>query len=45
MGFVSMGIGLLLVIVGLLADMFNRVRKNQERIMYELKKERYSKES
>jgi hypothetical protein len=35
--------GLLLVIVGLLADMFNRVRKNQERIMYELKREYYFK--
>jgi glycosyltransferase involved in cell wall biosynthesis len=44
-GFIGLGFlifGLLLVIVGLLADMFNRVRKNQERILYEMKKERYS---
>jgi glycosyltransferase involved in cell wall biosynthesis len=43
-GFIGLGFlifGLLLVIVGLLADMFNRVRVNQERIIYELKKERY----
>jgi len=43
-GFIGLGFlifGLLLVIVGLLADMFNRVRKSQERIMYELKRERY----
>ncbi len=46
-GFIGLGFlvfGLLLVIVGLLADMFNRVRKNQERIMYELKRERYGEE-
>jgi glycosyltransferase involved in cell wall biosynthesis len=46
-GFIGLGFlifGLLLVIVGLLADMFNRVRKNQERIMYELKRERYGKQ-
>jgi len=44
-GFIGLGFliwGLLLLIVGLLADMFNRVRKNQERIIYEMKKERYS---
>jgi glycosyltransferase involved in cell wall biosynthesis len=44
-GFIGLGFiifGLLLVIVGLLADMFNRVRINQERIIYELKKGRYS---
>ena len=34
--------GLLLVIVGLLADMFDRVRLNQERILYELKKKKYN---
>jgi len=46
-GFIGLGFlvfGLLLVIVGLLADMFNRVRKNQERIMYALKRERYGEE-
>jgi len=45
-GFIGLGFlifGLLLVIVGLLADMFNRVRINQERIIYELKRSRYSK--
>ena len=41
MGFGFLVFGLLLVIVGLLANMFNRVRVNQERILYELKKERY----
>jgi len=43
-GFIGFGFlifGLLLVVVGLLADMFNRVRINQERILYELKRERY----
>lgn len=40
-GFGFLVFGLLLVIVGLLANMFNRVRVNQERILYELKKERY----
>jgi hypothetical protein len=45
-GFIGLGFlifGLLLFIVGLLADMFNRVRQNQERILYEMKKERYGK--
>lgn len=43
-GFFGLGFiifGFLLIIVGLLADMFNRVRINQERILYELKKDRY----
>ena len=40
-GFGFLVFGLLLVIVGLLAGMLNRVRVNQERILYELKKERY----
>jgi hypothetical protein len=43
-GFIGLGFivfGMLLVIVGLLADMFNRVRMNQERILYELKKDKY----
>ena len=40
-GFGFLVFGLLLVVVGLLADMFNRVRVNQERILYELKRERY----
>jgi glycosyltransferase involved in cell wall biosynthesis len=43
-GFIGLGFiifGMLLVIVGLLADMFNRVRINQERIIYELKKGKY----
>ncbi|MBP6976601.1 glycosyltransferase family 2 protein [Candidatus Dojkabacteria bacterium] len=42
-GFGFLVFGLLLVIVGLLAGMFNRIRVNQERILYELKKERYDK--
>ena len=44
LGFIGLGFlvfGLLLIIVGLLADMFNRVRVNQDRILYELKKEKY----
>lgn len=40
-GFGFLVFGLLLVIVGLVAGMLNRVRINQERILYELKKERY----
>lgn len=43
-GFIGLGFlifGLLLMIVGLLADMFNRVRINQEKIIYELKKRKY----
>lgn len=43
-GFIGLGFlifGLLLFIVGLLADMFNRVRVNQEKILYELKKKKY----
>ena len=40
-GFGFLIFGLLLFIVGLLASMFNRVRDNQERILYQLKKERY----
>lgn len=44
-GFIGLGFiifGMLLVILGLLADMFNRVRLNQERILYELKKGKYN---
>lgn len=43
-GFIGLGFlifGLLLIIVGLLADMFNRMRINQEKILYELKKSKY----
>lgn len=40
-GFGFLVFGLLLFIVGLLANMFNRVRINQEKILYELKKQRY----
>jgi glycosyltransferase involved in cell wall biosynthesis len=46
-GFIGLGFlifGLLLLIIALLADMFNRVRINQERIIYELKKERHGRE-
>ena len=44
LGFIGLGFlvfGLLLVIVGLLAGMFNRVRMTQERTLYELKKQEY----
>lgn len=43
-GFIGLGFlmfGLMLLIVGLLADMFNRLRINQERILYELKRNKY----
>ncbi|MGI6476108.1 MAG: hypothetical protein ACOX0P_03480 [Candidatus Dojkabacteria bacterium] len=43
-GFIGLGFvifGMLLVIVGFLADMFNRIRLNQEKILYELKKGYY----
>lgn len=40
-GFGFLVFGLLLLIVGLVADMLNRIRMNQEKIIYELKKERY----
>lgn len=41
MGFIGLGFllfGLLFIMLGLLAGMFNRVRMNQEKILYELKK-------
>ncbi len=44
LGFVGLGFlifGLLSIMLGLLAGMFNRVRMNQEKILYELKKERF----
>ncbi len=44
LGFVGLGFlifGLLFLMLGLLAGMFNRVRMNQEKILYELKKERF----
>lgn len=40
-GFGFLVLGLLLIIVGLVADMLNRVRINQEKILYELKRQRY----
>lgn len=40
-GFGFLVFGLLLMVVGLVAGMINRIRVNQERILYELKKERY----
>lgn len=45
-GFVALGFliyGLLLGTIGLLADMLNRMRVNQERILYELNKQKYDK--
>ncbi len=46
MGFIGLGFlifGLLFIMLGLLAGMFNRIRVNQERILYELKKGKYDK--
>ena len=46
LGFLGLGffiLGLFLVVIGLLANMVNRVRKNQERTLYELKKSQYGK--
>lgn len=43
-GFIGLGfgvIGLLILIIALISDMLNRIRKNQDRILYELKKSRY----
>ncbi len=43
LGFLGAGfiiLGLFLLIVGLLADMFNRIRINQERIIYQMKKDK-----
>lgn len=40
-GFGFLVFGLILMVVGLVAGMINRIRVNQERILYELKKERY----
>jgi glycosyltransferase involved in cell wall biosynthesis len=45
-GFIALGFliyGLLLGTIGLLADMLNRMRVNQERILYELNKQKYDK--
>jgi glycosyltransferase involved in cell wall biosynthesis len=45
-GFIALGFliyGLLLATVGLLADMLNRMRVNQEKILYELNKQKYEK--
>jgi glycosyltransferase involved in cell wall biosynthesis len=35
-------LSLFLVVIGLLANMINRVRRNGERLLYEIKKERYN---
>ncbi|MFA6754808.1 MAG: hypothetical protein WCR68_03215, partial [Candidatus Dojkabacteria bacterium] len=46
LGFLGLGLfilGIFLFIVGLLANMINRVRRNQERILYELKKNKTDK--
>lgn len=43
-GFIGFGLlifGLLFIIIGLLAEMLNRIRMNQEKILYEQKKERF----
>lgn len=45
-GFIGLGfiiLGLFLFVIGSLANMLNRIRKNQERIFYEMKREKYSK--
>lgn len=44
LGFIGLGFliwGALLFVIGLLADMINRLRMNQERILYGLNKDRY----
>lgn len=41
-GFIGLGFsvfGLIIIFIGLVADMLNRIRINQERIMYEMRKE------
>jgi len=43
-GFIGLGFliwGALLLVIGLLADMMNRLRMNQERILYRLNRDRY----
>ena len=43
-GFIGFGLllfGFILIVIGLIAGMVNRVRVNQENMLYELKKERY----
>jgi len=43
-GFIGLGFiifGLLILIIALVADMLNRLRINQDKLLYELKKSRY----
>jgi glycosyltransferase involved in cell wall biosynthesis len=45
-GFIGLGFvifGLLILIIALVADMLNRVRINQDKLLYELKRSRYAK--
>ena len=45
-GFIGLGFvifGLLILIIALIADMLNRVRINQDKLLYELKQSRYAK--
>lgn len=45
-GFIGLGFiifGILILIIALIADMLNRMRKNQDRLLYEIKKIRYEK--
>jgi glycosyltransferase involved in cell wall biosynthesis len=42
-GIVLIMFGLLLIILALIADMFKRMRRNQEEILYELKKDNFKK--
>jgi hypothetical protein len=42
-GFIGLGFsvfGLIIIFIGLVADMLNRIRLNQERIMYEMRKDK-----
>jgi glycosyltransferase involved in cell wall biosynthesis len=45
-GFIGLGLvvsGLLVLIIALVADMLNRIRMNQDKVLYEIKKIRYEK--
>ncbi len=46
-GFIGLGFiifGLLILVIALIADMLNRLRLNQDRLLYELKRNRYEKQ-
>ena len=46
LGFIGLGFvifGMLVLLIALLADMLNRLRINQDKLLYEMKKVRYEK--